>query len=101
MPVFPPRNLPIKKQEELSKREFELFEAIKRNIPEEKLEKIVEKYRKAQLSLLKAKIHSAKEKQYQKHTHNFQFDKLETDIENWKNKNVEQIVMKFKMQNKI
>ena len=64
MPSHAPRTEPVKKQEELTKREIELILGIKKNIPADKLLKLVDKYRKAQLSMLKAKVHTFKENEF-------------------------------------
>ena len=56
MPIYPPRSEPVKKQEELTKREMELVFAIKKNVAPDKLIKLVDKYRQAKLSCLKLKL---------------------------------------------
>jgi hypothetical protein len=66
MPSFPPRIDPVKKENQLSQRKQELFFAIRNNYQNEKLNKSVEKYRKAKLSLFKAKIHSIQDKELKK-----------------------------------
>jgi hypothetical protein len=66
MPSYPPRKEPVKKKEELAKREDELILAIKKNVTADKIIKFADKYRQAQLSMLKAKIHQFKENEFQK-----------------------------------
>jgi len=99
MPIYPPRTEPVKKQEELTKREMELVFAIKKNIAVDKLIKLVEKYRQAQLSMLKAKGHTFKENEFQKKPNNIKLEKLEKLTIEWTNKTNEDIintVKKFK-----
>ena len=62
MPSFPPRTETIKKQNQLSRRELELLCAIRKKVSKEKIIKTAEKYRAAQLSLIKAKLHMIWEK---------------------------------------
>ena len=92
MPVYAPRNEPIKKKEQLSQRQLELEHAIRNNFPTDKVHKAVEKYPFAQLSLLKAKIHEYQERQFQKKPQPISIEKLEKDILVWTNKTVEEII---------
>ena len=87
MPLYPPRSEPIKKKEQLSQREIEFQSAIKSNVENEKLNKVAEKYRLAQLSILKAKIHEIRDKEFQDKSHNGDIVKLENEILTWTNKN--------------
>ena len=96
MPSYPPRNEPIKKVEELSKREKELQHAIKNNFSREKLTKAVEKYRTAQLSLLKAKTHLIHDNEFQQRPHNLKIESIEKKIEIWRNKTFGDIINEFK-----
>lgn len=101
MPIFAPRQEPVKKREELLKREHELLQAINKNIPGEQLHISVEKYRKAQLSLLKARMHAIKEKEYQNRLTDYRPGKVISDIEAWENKTVDNIIDEFKQQHAI
>jgi hypothetical protein len=95
MPIFAPRSESTKKEEELSKRKQELKYAIQKSYPTIKLSKVIEKYRTAQLSLLKAKIHIIREKEFQSKPHSLKADKIEENILIWKNKPAEEIVAEF------
>ena len=101
MPSFAPRVHPIKKKEELSKREFEFTHAILKKLSIQKIAKAAEKYRKAQLSLLKARIHVAKEEAYRKRSEKLNIDIFQKDIDLWKNKTTEEIVKDFKVFHKL
>ncbi|MES2776069.1 MAG: hypothetical protein V4722_17970 [Bacteroidota bacterium] len=95
MPTFPPRSEPIRKEEQLSQKREELSHAIKCSFPPERLSKAVEKYRAAELSLLKAKIHVLKDKDFQNRTHNLNLDSIENKITTWKNKTEGEIILEF------
>jgi hypothetical protein len=99
MPIYPPRTEPVKKQEELLKRETELIFAIERNDSLDKLNKCVEKYRKANLSLLKAKVHQFKENEYQKKENKISLEKLEEMKNEWTEKTIEKIIYEVKKSN--
>ena len=86
MPLYAPRTEPIKKREQLLLREKELQIAIKTNASNEKIVKLVEKYRLAQLSLNKAKLHEFQERELQKKTTTLKIEKIESDILAWTNK---------------
>ena len=92
MPSFAPRDEPIKKQEELLQRTQELQNAILNNLKGGKLAKAVQKYRNAQLSFFKAKIHSAKQRDFQGRPHSVRIDSIEKSILEWNNKTDEEIV---------
>ena len=64
MPLFAPRSETIKKQDQLAQRLFELQIAIEKNALEDKLNRLAEKYRAANLSLLKATLHIIREKEF-------------------------------------
>ena len=96
MPIYPPRTEPVKKQEELTKREIELVFAIKKNVAADKLIKLVDKYRQAQLSLLKAKVHSFKENEFQKKPNNVKLEKLEKLTIEWTDKTNDDIIEEVK-----
>jgi len=101
MPSYAPRTEPVKKQEELTKREVELVFAIKKNIAIDKLIKCVDKYRQAQLSMLKAKVHTFKENEFQKKPNNVKFEKLETLTIEWTNKTNDEIISEVKKSNNL
>jgi hypothetical protein len=96
MPTFPPRGEPIKKKEQLAQREIELQHAIRNNFETQKLIGSVERYRMAQLSILKARIHEIHDKEFQNKPHTSDIGKLEKVILSWTNKTVEDIIIEFK-----
>ena len=101
MPIYPPRTEPVKKQEELTKRETELVFAIKKNIAADKLIKLVDKYRQAQLAVLKAKVHQFKENEFQKKQNNMKIEKLEKLTIEWTDKTNEDIINEVKKSNNL
>lgn len=101
MPIYSPRSEPVKKQEELTKRETELVFAIKKNVASDKLIKAVDKYRQAQLSMLKAKFHKFKENEFQKKPNNVSLEKLEKLTVKWTNKTNDDIITEVKKSNNL
>jgi len=101
MPIYPPRSEPVKKQEELTKREMELVFAIKKNVAADKLIKAVDKYRQAQLSMLKAKVHTFKENEFQKKPNNIKLEKLEKLTIEWTDKANDDIINEVKKSNNL
>ena len=101
MPIYPPRTEPVKKQEELTKREMELVFAIKKNVAADKLIKLVDKYRQAQLSMLKAKVHTFKENEFQKKPNNIKIEKLEKLTIEWTDKTNDDIIKEVKKNNNL
>ena len=97
MPIYPPRNEPIKKKDQLLQRTLELQHAINNNFTPHKLNKAAEKYRLAQLSLLKAKVHEFKEWDYQKKPQLSDINTLEKNILIWIDKPVEEIINQLKI----
>jgi hypothetical protein len=95
MPIYPPRSEPAKKQEELAKREVALKLGLSKSISPEKLTKLIENYRKAQLSLLKAKIHQMRERRIQGKASEADFKKLEQMVVDWYTLDREQILNQF------
>jgi len=71
---------------------MELVFAIKKNVAADKLIKTVDKYRQAQLSMLKAKIHSFKENEFQKKPNNIELYKLEKLTVEWTDKTNDEII---------
>jgi hypothetical protein len=57
MPIFVPRTSPVRKQEILEKREVELSHALRQGASPERITRLSEKVREAQLNLIKAKKH--------------------------------------------
>lgn len=100
MPTYVPRTEPVKKQEELAKREMELIFSIKKNATD-KLIKAVDKYRQAQLSILKAHIHTFKENEFRKKPSNMKLEKLEKLTIEWANKSNEEIINEVKKSNNL
>ena len=96
MPLYPPRNEPVKKKEQLVQRQKELHLAIRNNLSIYKLNKAVEKYRTAQLSLMKAKIHELKEKELQGKASTISIETIKKEISKWTNKSVQEIVNETK-----
>src|SRR4051812_39548531 len=96
MPTYPPRTEPVKKQQQLAKTERELSLAIKKNVTADKLEKIITKYRLAQVAVLKAKIHTFKENEFQNKKNNTKIEKLEKLIVEWTNKTSDDIINEVK-----
>jgi predicted RNA-binding protein with RPS1 domain len=101
MPSYAPRTEPVKKQEELIKREIELILGIRNNVEADKLLKLVDKYRKAQLSMLKAKVHTFKENEFQKKPNNVKFEKLEKLTTEWTDKTNDDIIKEIKKSNNL
>ena len=97
MPLYPPRNEPIKKKDQLLQKTLELRHAIINKFPSNKLNKAVEKYRVAQLSLLKAKNHEFNERTYQNKPQLSDIKTIEKNILMWANKSAEEIIREFKI----
>jgi hypothetical protein len=95
MPIYPPRNEPVKKKEQLLQRKMELKHALSANLPSDKLNKAAEKYRSAELSLLKAKVHEFQERQYRGKPQLSDLENLENEIQSWTNKTTEKIIVDF------
>lgn len=92
MPSYAPRKETIKKQEELSKREYELIQAILHSFPTEKICRITEKYRAAQLSLFKTQLHAIREMEFQKKPCSMNKGSIISKIEIWTNKTYKEII---------
>lgn len=101
MPSYPPRSEPVKKQEELTKREMELVFAIKKNVVADKLIKLVDKYRQAQLSLLKAKAHTFRENEFRKKPNHIKFEILEQLTNDWTDKTNDDIIEEVRKSNNL
>lgn len=95
MPIYPPRNEPVKKKKQLLQRHKEVRHALNGVLASEKLTRTVEKYRSAQLSLLKAKVHELQERQYRGKSQLSNLESLEREIHIWTNKTTEEIIQDF------
>lgn len=82
MPIYPPRNEPIRKIEILEKREMELEKCLRTKASDEKTNNKAEKLREAQLNLIKARLALIKPYRLQDNTES----NLQLKI-NWKEKN--------------
>ena len=96
MPLYPPRTQSVKKHEELTKRETDLKIAINLQITNEKLIRLADKYRQAQLSLLKAKIHLFRENEFKNKDNTLGLEKLEELTKDWTNKSFDDIISEVK-----
>lgn len=96
MPSFVPRQEPIRKKEQISQKEMELVTAIRKNFTGKKLVKFIDKYRHAQLAMLKAKVHFLREQEFQKRHTSLKIEKLEAEINEWTNKLNETIISEIK-----
>ncbi len=92
MPTFAPRSEPIKKREQVTQREKELALALKNQLPVNKLEKLAEKYRQAQLSFLKAQLHVIREQELQKRKTTMKQANIEQEILTCSNKSVAELI---------
>ncbi len=92
MPSFAPRQEPVKKKNQLLQKEMELVSALRKNLADNQLLKFVDNYRHAKLSLLKAKIHYLKEKEYQTKATSMKIEKVEAEMLEWADKSNESIV---------
>lgn len=98
MPIYPPRNEPIRKIEILEKREMELTKCIRTNSSEEKTNNKAQKVREAQLNLIKSKlalIQPFKVQDKNERTERLR-SKLEKEIVAWNNKSIESIIGEYK-----
>ena len=86
MPIYPPRNEPIRKIEVLEKREMELLKCIRTNASNDKTNNKAEKVREAQLNLIKARIALIKPYKSDDRTEKNEIlrTKLENEIQVWK-----------------
>jgi hypothetical protein len=96
MPLYPPRSEPVKKAALLAQKEFELKAVIQKKVTADKLNKALEKYRAAQLSFLKAKMHVVKEKELQHKSTSVKIEKLVGEIDSWTSKTAAEIISEIK-----
>jgi TATA-binding protein-associated factor Taf7 len=62
--------------------------------------KLADKYRLAKLSLLKAKIHQIKEKEFRKKPNNIKIEKIEKEMVEWTTKTKDDILNEVKRKSK-
>lgn len=98
MPIYPPRNEPIRKIEILEKREMELLKCIRTNASTEKTNNKAEKVREAQLNLIKARLTLIKPFKTDDKTEQTDIleTKLQKEIKLWKDKLIESIINEYK-----
>ena len=71
---------------------MELVTALRKQFTSDKLLKFIDKYRHAQLSLLKAKAHYLKEQEFRKKETAMKIESIEKQIIDWTNKSNEIII---------
>lgn len=97
MPSHIPRTSTTRKKEQLLNCSEYLRLAIFHNKPESQIEKRAEKYRLANISLLKAKIHLLMEdREYPNEQSIKKTEHLEREISVWKQKELGEIITEFK-----
>lgn len=96
MPSFAPRSEPIKKREQLGQKENDLRIAIKKVIDPDKINKLADKYKQAQLLMLKASMHVLRDKEFQNKTTTLKIEKLERQTQNWEIKSRQEIIDEIK-----
>lgn len=98
MPIYPPRNEPIRKIEILEKRELELEKCIRLNASAEKTGNKAEKLREAKLNLIKARMALIKPYRLEDKTENKLRleEKLEKEKIEWEKKSIEEIIESYK-----
>lgn len=98
MPIYPPRNEPIRKIEILEKRELELEKCIRTNASPEKTGNKAEKLREAQLNLIKARLALIKPYRLQDQTEDKLKlkEKLEKERIEWEKKSIKEIIESYK-----
>ncbi len=90
---------PQKKRQQLSQRKKELALAFKKHLPDDKLQAFVERYRLAQIGMLKAQLHEKREREFEKKRTMLSEQKITKEIEVWKNKAIEEIIAEAKKSN--
>ncbi len=101
MPSFAPRNEPIKKKEELELRKHVLENSIIHNLEQKVIEQKAEKYKTTRILFNKAILHVIREKEWQKTKHNYDKEKILTELENWKQKSICEIINEIKTELKL
>ena len=98
MPIYPPRNEPIRKSEILEKREMELQKCIRTNASTEKTKNKAEKLREAQLNLIKARLALITPYRLQDNTESIQRlrEKLKKEKVEWEGRSMEEIINNYK-----
>ena len=98
MPIYPPRNEPIRKIEILEKRELELEKCIRTNASPEKTGNKADKLREAQLNLIKARLALIKPYRLEDQTDDKMRlkEKLEIERIEWEGKAIIDIIDSYK-----
>ena len=96
MPICPPRNISIKKQQELDYLGYQLYLSVSKEETRDKLEKLVEKFRKANLNLLKVEIQLAITQYLNVELDNVKIQKLQTEAKYWEDFTFEYIIENHK-----
>lgn len=98
MPIYPPRNEPIRKIEILEKRELELEKCIRTNASPEKTGNKAEKLREAQLNLIKARLALIMPYKLEDQTDDKMKlkEKLEIERSEWEEKSIKEIIESYK-----
>jgi uncharacterized metal-binding protein len=97
MPIYPPRNSSIKKQQELDYLGYQLYLSFSKEETRDKLEKLVEKFRKANLNLLKVKIKLVTTQYLNVEIDIEKIEKLQSEAKYWENITFEYIIENHKV----
>ncbi len=92
MPIYPPRSETIKKEEQLTKRKEALQGAIRKEFTLAKIKPLIEKFRLAQISLLKAQIHLLQDKNFAKKVDNRKASTIESKMKMWESMSSQDIL---------
>ncbi len=96
MPSFVPRNEPTHKKEQLLNCSENLRLAIYHNKPVDSIKKLADRYRNANLSLIKAKLHHSKQLQYQDIKSQLNIKSLFKERSVWEQITLEEVIEDFK-----
>ena len=100
MPFHIPRNQPTRKKEQLLNCSEYLRLAIFHNKPHNQIEKRAEKYRVANITFLKARIHVLQQdREYPNTMAMEKTEKLQQEISNWEQHDIQKIITDFKHEN--
>ncbi len=94
MPIYPPRNEPVRKKEILKKRETEIIHAIESRASEAVVRKAAEKVRFAHLKLIKGKVESVRYSRNEEQR-DATILKAKRDTEHWENVAIEDIIAMY------
>ncbi|MBD77628.1 MAG: hypothetical protein CL840_01645 [Crocinitomicaceae bacterium] len=95
MPSFVPRENPTRKKEQLLDRSEELRLAILHGKPKHTIKNLAEKYRNANLSLIKARQHYHIDMEFQNKPSGINITKLNEEKLIWKQKSLDEIIAEF------